>query len=123
MVVTLAHSVAKYKYIVLELSMEDYKPRLVGHILKEKLQSTGTVLIEGPKWCGKTTTAEHIAKSVLYMSEPKNKKRNLMFADSDPSMLLIGETPRLIDEWQIAPPLWDAVRFEVDHRKKSVSLY
>ena len=76
----------------------------------------GAVLIEGPKWCGKTTTAEHQAASVLYMNDPKLYKRNLQLADQDPQALLQGETPRLIDEWQEAPKLWDTVRFEVDHR-------
>ena len=74
-------------------------------------------MIEGPKWCGKTTTAEQISKSILYMANPENKEQNLMLVDINPSLLLKGDTPRLIDEWQIAPKLWDAVRFEVDHRK------
>ena len=74
-------------------------------------------MIEGPKWCGKTTTAEQISKSILYMANPENKEQNLMLADINPSLLLKGDVPRLIDEWQLAPKLWDAVRFEVDHRK------
>lgn len=80
------------------------------------MRGKGAVIVEGPKWCGKTTTAEQLAKSVLYMSKPEDLKENLLMADIDPSSLLEGETPRLIDEWQIAPGLWDAVRFEVDHR-------
>lgn len=73
-------------------------------------------MIEGVKWCGKTTTAEQIAKSILYMARPEDKEQNLTLADINPSLLLAGEVPRLIDEWQLAPKLWDAVRFEVDHR-------
>lgn len=73
-------------------------------------------MIEGPKWCGKTTTAEQQAKSILYMDDPEEKKQNLQLADISPKVLLVGETPRLIDEWQLAPQLWDTIRFEVDHR-------
>lgn len=87
------------------------------NILKEKVECKGAILIEGPKWCGKTTSAEQISKSILYMANPRLLKQNLMLADSNPEILLRGETPRLIDEWQIAPKLWDAVRFEVDQRK------
>ncbi len=96
--------------------MELYRPRLADKILARKLKGKGAVLIEGAKWCGKTTTAEQMAKSVLYMSNPEDVAGNLIAADLNPSKLLEGETPRLIDEWQIAPKLWDAVRFEVDHR-------
>ncbi len=98
--------------------MEDYKKRIADGILAEKLAGKGAVLIEGPKWCGKTTTAEHQAKSILYMADPRRQKTNLMLADASPETLLEGDTPRLIDEWQLAPKLWDAVRFEVDHRHK-----
>ncbi len=96
--------------------MSSYKPRIADALLARKLKGKGAVVVEGPKWCGKTTTAEQLAKSVLYMSKPEDLKENLLMADIDPSSLLEGETPRLIDEWQIAPGLWDAVRFEVDHR-------
>jgi predicted AAA+ superfamily ATPase len=89
---------------------------VVDSILQEKLEGKGAVLIEGPKWCGKTTTAEQIAKSVLYMDDPQSKEQNVNMAALNPKRLLSGETPRLIDEWQIAPKLWDAIRFEVDHR-------
>ena len=94
-----------------------YKPRLVDEILKRKLLGTGAVLIEGLKWCGKTTTAEQQANSVIYMDNPVNRINNIKLAETDPSLILDGLTPRLIDEWQIAPQLWDAVRFTVDHRK------
>ena len=97
--------------------MDSYKPRIADRLLARKLEGMGAVLIEGPKWCGKTTTAEQQARSVLYMDEPKNKRQNLQTADVNPELLLLGETPRLIDEWQIAPQLWDAVRFAVDHKR------
>lgn len=97
--------------------MGTYKKRIIDRLLKRKLEGKGAVLLQGPKWCGKTTTAEQIAGSILYMTEPGNLQRNLELANLDPSLLLQGDTPRLIDEWQIAPKLWDAVRFEVDHRQ------
>ena len=96
--------------------MKEYKLRIADKILEKKLKGKGAVLIQGPKWCGKTTTAEQICKSILYMAKPEDKTQNLTLADISPSLLLEGETPRLIDEWQIAPKLWDAIRFEVDHR-------
>ena len=96
--------------------MKNYRERITDDILKRKLEGKGAVLIEGPKWCGKTTTAEQIAGSVLYMDEPEKKEQNIVMASLSPKTLLAGETPRLIDEWQIAPKLWDAIRFEVDHR-------
>lgn len=96
--------------------MKKYKSRIADKILKNRLLGTGAVLIEGPKWCGKTTTAEQIAGSILYMADPEKEKQNLTMAEINPKRLLQGEVPRLIDEWQIAPKLWDAVRFEVDHR-------
>ena len=74
------------------------------------------MLIEGAKWCGKTTTAEQIAASVKYMTETGMVEQNIQMASLNPKLLLRGETPRLIDEWQIAPGLWDSVRFESDHR-------
>ena len=96
--------------------MKKYKTIIVDEILKKRLLGKGAVLIEGPKWCGKTTTAEQIAGSILYMADPEKEKQNLTMADINPGRLLKGKIPRLIDEWQIAPKLWDAVRFEVDHR-------
>ncbi len=98
--------------------MKEYKKRIADELIKKKLKGKGAVLVEGPKWCGKTTTAEEISKSVLYMSKPDNLKQNMMLADINPSLLLTGDVPRLIDEWQIAPKLWDAVRYEVDHRNE-----
>lgn len=96
--------------------MKNYRRRIADDILKRKLEGKGAVLIEGPKWCGKTTTAEQIAASILYMDDPKSKEQNISMADLNPKRLLKGDTPRLIDEWQLAPKLWDAIRFEVDHR-------
>lgn len=96
--------------------MKEYRERIVDKLLYDKLQGIGAVLVEGAKWCGKTTTSEHLAGSVLYMDNPKDRNANLKMAEIDPEKLLQGETPRLIDEWQIAPELWDAVRFAVDHR-------
>ncbi len=96
--------------------MRKYKARIADEILKKRLLGKGAVLIEGPKWCGKTTTAEQMAGSILYMADPEREKQNLMLAEINPKRLLIGEIPRLIDEWQIAPKLWDAIRFEIDHR-------
>ena len=83
--------------------------------MADALDAKGAVLIEGAKWCGKTTTAEQIARSVVYVNEPKKLRQNLIMAQTNPERLLEGESPRLIDEWQIAPELWDAVRFDVDH--------
>lgn len=97
--------------------MGKYKPRITDSLIERKLRGKGALLIAGPKWCGKTTTAEQFSKSILYMSKPEDVSSNLMMADINPSKLLEGETPRLIDEWQIAPKIWDAVRFEVDHRE------
>jgi len=94
----------------------EYRKRLADEVLKDKLEASGAVLVEGAKWCGKTTTSKQIAKSVLYMQEPAQKKQNLLMTDTNPSLLLQGDAPRLIDEWQLAPKLWDAVRFEVDQR-------
>lgn len=97
--------------------IEQYKPRIADKILERKLKGKGAVLLEGAKWCGKTTTAEQLCKSVLYMSEPGKREQNIQLATLNPELLLRGEKPRLIDEWQVAPKLWDAVRFESDHSK------
>ena len=97
--------------------MGAYKPRIADQMLVARLRRKGAVLIEGPKWCGKTTTAEQQAASVLYMADPMRKQQNLQAAKINVKQLLDGDTPRLIDEWQIAPSLWDSVRFEVDHRE------
>lgn len=95
-----------------------YKKRIVDSELKELLKSSGAVLIDGPKWCGKTTTASQSANSVIRMDEPTKRESNIQMVDINPSQILKGETPRLIDEWQIAPKLWDATRYEIDSRRK-----
>ncbi len=94
----------------------NYRQRIADRLLVRKLAGKGAVVIEGAKWCGKTTTAEQIAKSVLYMSETGKIEQNKQLARINPSLLLKGENPRLIDEWQVAPILWDNIRFESDHR-------
>lgn len=98
--------------------MKEYKKRIADKLLKYRLEEVGAVLIEGPKWCGKTTTAEQQAKSVLYMADPDQQNTYLEMADLRIRMLLKGDVPRLIDEWQIVPQIWDAVRYEVDHRRE-----
>ncbi|MDR0893654.1 MAG: DUF4143 domain-containing protein [Mediterranea sp.] len=98
------------------MTTDEYKPRVIDRLLSRKLQGKGAVLIEGAKWCGKTSTAEQQASSVVYLSDAKRYKQYVLFADTNPEMILDGETPRLIDEWQLAPKLWDQIRFEVDHR-------
>lgn len=92
-----------------------YHPRVVDRLLARRLQGKGAILVEGAKWCGKTTTAEQLAQSVLYMSEPGRLEQNRQLATLNPSLLLRGDKPRLVDEWQVAPQLWDAIRFEADH--------
>jgi len=92
-----------------------YLKRILDDILKERLEMIGAVVIVGPKWSGKTTTAEKHAKSVLKLQDPDNRKSYLELAEIKPSLLLEGEKPRLIDEWQMAPVLWDAVRTSVDN--------
>ncbi len=96
--------------------MNPYRERIVDQVLRRRLAGVGAVLVEGPKWCGKTTTAAQQAKTIIYMDDPEEMAQNLTMADLTPKALLKGETPILIDEWQIAPKLWGAVRFEVDHR-------
>jgi len=98
------------------MSKNSYLSRLCDTELQLALQSSGAVLIEGAKWCGKTSTASKAAGSVVYMQDPDNTQAYQAMADTKPSLLLKGENPRLIDEWQVATVLWDAVRFEVDQR-------
>ena len=94
---------------------EVYKKRIIDDVLRRKLSGSGAVLVEGPKWCGKTTTCEQQAKSVLYMADPVRRDRYLTQAAVDITELLKGEQPRLIDEWQDVPKFWDAIRYDVDH--------
>lgn len=100
-----------------------YKNRIADKLLQESLEASGAVLIQGPKWCGKTTTAEQIASSRIYMNDPEEMEENIILASTAARRLLAGSTPRLIDEWQLAPQLWDAVRFEVDHREQHIGQF
>jgi predicted AAA+ superfamily ATPase len=93
-----------------------YLPRICDSELQSALTAMGAVLIEGAKWCGKTSAAVNVARSTLFMQDPDNARAYQQMADTKPSLLLKGETPRLLDEWQMSPVLWDAVRFEVDKR-------
>lgn len=95
-----------------------YLPRVTDKLLEDRLVSKGAILIEGPKWCGKTTTAKEFSNSLLSMDRPDMTKQYQDMAQINPQILLEGETPRIIDEWQIAPNLWNAVRYEVDQRKE-----
>jgi len=96
-----------------------YMPRVCDDELQSALQSSGAVLIEGAKWCGKTSTASHVSRSELLMQDPDKAASYLAMADTKPSLLLKGNTPRLLDEWQMAPVIWDAVRYEVDKRAET----
>lgn len=103
--------------------MSAYRFRAVDQQLEDWLEAVGAVVIQGAKWCGKTTTAAHHAKSSLYMDDPFSMQQSLQMANTNPKRLLEGETPRLIDEWEMAPQLWDAARFEVDHRENHVGQF
>ena len=92
-----------------------YLERVADQMLKDRLEAFGAVLIEGPKWTGKTTTAERIARSVIKLHDPDMAANYIATADTKPSLLLKGAQPRLIDEWQDVPVVWDAVRTAVDN--------
>lgn len=96
---------------------DGYLPRVADMRLDDALRSSGAVHIKGPKWCGKTETGIHHTRSQVYLQDPDKSLALLAMADSKPSELLIGDKPRLVDEWQMAPQLWDAVRFAVDREK------
>lgn len=96
--------------------MREYRQRLVDKTLQQALRRSGAVLVEGPKWCGKTTTAEQAAESIRYLDEPGKLESNQLLAKINPAELLAGSAPLLLDEWQLAPELWDAIRFTVDRR-------
>ncbi len=98
--------------------MADYKKRVADRMLADLLDAMGAVLVEGPKYCGKTTLSKQQARSILRMSDSKTREQNLAMARTNIHYLLQGETPRLIDEWQVAPQFWDAVRNEVDDREE-----
>ena len=96
--------------------MAEYKRRIADKILERKVLGKGAVLIEGPKWCGKTTTAKQLANSVLDLGDASVLKQSMQMIEISPKTLLEGATPRLIDEWQALPPIWDSIRSEVDNR-------
>lgn len=96
----------------------EYYPRLADTELEERLSRSGAVIIHGAKWCGKTETARQHAKSAIYLQDPDEYQNNLMTAQTKPSLFLVGEQPRLIDEWQDFPQVWDAIRFAVDQHHK-----
>ena len=95
-----------------------YLERVGDELLKRKLRSSAAVLIEGPKWCGKTSMGAQLAKSIIYIQDPDKRNMYRKMADTQPSLLLEGETPHMLDEWQTIPVLWDAVRFAADKRQK-----
>ena len=99
--------------------MKTYKKRICDALLADELSGAGAVLIEGAKWCGKTTTAEQAAKSAIYIDEPGKFEEYDLLAHSKPERILDGESPRLIDEWQLTPALWDVIRYRVDHEDGS----
>lgn len=103
--------------------MEEYRVRIADQLLSESLEALGAVLVQETKWCGKTTTSVHHAGSVLYMDDPMQKEQNLSLAQTNIKRLLEGDTPRVIDEWELAPQLWDAARFEIDHRQVHVGQF
>lgn len=96
------------------MSRSNYKPRIIDAKVEEYLSAFGAVCIEGPKWCGKTWTSSYHSRSEIYIGDPANNFQNRRLAELSPALVLEGETPRLIDEWQEVPPLWDAVRYKVD---------
>lgn len=99
------------------MKVKNYLPRISDALLTRKLRHSGAVLVTGPKWCGKTSTALVASESVIYMQDPDKSEAYKTAADTKPSILLGGDVPHLIDEWQMAPVLWDAVRFAVDQRQ------
>lgn len=101
------------------MEMNDYLPRVIDARLDEYLQTFGAVCVEGPKWCGKTWTSLHHSNSAIFIGDPAGNFQNRQLAELSPDLVLEGDAPRLIDEWQEVPPLWDAVRYKVDqaHQK------
>ncbi|NLN46630.1 MAG: ATP-binding protein [Clostridiaceae bacterium] len=98
------------------MTKPDYRPRLIDTMIHQHLQTFGAVCAEGPKWCGKTWTSLHHANSVIYIGSPENHFQNRALAEMSPDLVLTGEVPRLLDEWQEVPSLWDAVRHSVDQQ-------
>ena len=100
------------------MDRELYKPRIIDASVEKYLKTFGAVCIEGPKWCGKTWTSAYHSKSEYYLADPRGNFQNRNLAQIDPSLVLDGDSPRLLDEWQEVPSLWDAVRFAVDSSKE-----
>ena len=100
------------------IKVQNYIPRAIDDKIDLYLTLFGAVCIEGPKWCGKTWSSAYHSKSSFYLGSPQGSFQNRKMAEMTPDIVLLGETPRLIDEWQDVPLLWDAVRFEVDKRGK-----
>ena len=98
------------------MEQKNYLPRIVDKQLQEYLQTFGAVCVEGPKWCGKTWTSSHHSSSEIFIGDPAGNFQNRQLAQLSPALVLEGKTPRLIDEWQEVPPIWDAVRYQVDQR-------
>lgn len=95
-----------------------YISRVIDGVITNRLKSIGAIVLEGAKWCGKSTTAEHHCNSAIFMDDPRRREQYRLFAEENPDMLLTGNLPRLIDEWQLAPQIWDAVRYTIDHRRE-----
>ena len=100
------------------VNKNDYKPRLIDRTIDEFLETFGAICIEGPKWCGKTWTSSYHSNSEIMLGNPEGNFQNRQLAEMSPSLVLEGEAPRLIDEWQEVPQLWDAVRYKVDQNAK-----
>jgi len=100
------------------VNRNEYKPRIIDKKIKEYLSVFGAVCVEGPKWCGKTWSSSYHSKSEIMIGDPDGNFQNRRLAEMSPSLVLEGETPRLIDEWQEVPPLWDAVRHKVDQKSE-----
>lgn len=96
------------------MDRQNYRPRIIDRQVEEYLSAFGAVCIEGPKWCGKTWTSSYHSRSEIYIGDPAGNFQNRQLAELSPALVLEGKTPRLIDEWQEVPPLWDAVRYQVD---------
>lgn len=98
------------------MKRQNYRPRIIDKAVEEHLAAFGAICLEGPKWCGKTWTSAYHSKSEIYLGDPAGNFQNRQLAELSPALVLQGETPRLIDEWQEVPPIWDAVRHAVDQR-------
>lgn len=100
------------------MNRKGYMPRIIDHKLEEYLKTFGAVCVEGPKWCGKSWTSSYHSESEIFLGDPAGNFQNRQLAELSPALILEGETPRLIDEWQEVPPIWDAVRHQVDQLPK-----